>query len=262
MVDTRGATDRVPKLLLHVERDDAPAAWGELWSRLCLFGDDASPAGLAALPRLANMTATRPRALELACAIARAALQYPDGEKRLTPHADVLAELRNRMDEQLRTSPADYSRHLCDLLVLHGRHHWITRLDDLADDFYTMPCPHCRATVTIAISPDGCFSEIRDNTPATTERIPLHAAPSDKLADPGRWMHATAVRDRKEQLAKTIRQLCGHVECPRCASMLSATHRDTTTDRSRDTFVDPRQAVRPLQHSAWEWVPGRPAALN
>ncbi|MCX4818050.1 hypothetical protein OG601_46610 [Streptomyces sp. NBC_01239] len=221
VVDGHGETGRVPALLDQVEREEAPEAWEELWDRLCLHGETVSPASFNALPRLAILAPTSAQALELAGAIVRCTLQHPDGEALFEGCADAIARLRQLVDQQLRTGPANYNRIFGDLLALEGQYHWSAALEDFTDDIYTVSCPHCGAEVTIAVGNYGCYSAIRDWELGDIERRALRPAPAEKLRDPGRWMHATALRDEQQGLAEGIRHVFGCAECPACASVFS-----------------------------------------
>ncbi|MFD3679114.1 hypothetical protein [Streptomyces sp. NPDC058613] len=66
MYDWYSDVDRVPELLSLVERKDDAEAWTELWHRLILERDLLSPAGIAALPRLARLAAGSTEARHLA----------------------------------------------------------------------------------------------------------------------------------------------------------------------------------------------------
>lgn len=230
VVDAHGETERVPVLLDLVEREEAPEAWEELWDRLCLHGETVSPASFAALPRLADLAPATAQALELAGAIARGTLQHPDGEVLLAGHPEVLSRLRDLADQRLRSRPAEYDRVFGDLLALVGQYHWSAALENFADDFYTVACPHCGAEVTIAIGDYGFYSAIRDWDRGDVERRELLPAQVEELPDPGRWMHATAVRDRQQRIAEGIRYLFGRAECPTCASVFSVAESYTSAN--------------------------------
>ncbi len=161
-VDAHGATERVPALLDQVAREETSEAWEELWDRLCLHGETVSPASFTALPTLASLAPASAPALELAGAIVRGTMQHRDGEALLAGCPDAIAQLRELVDRQLQTSPADYNRIFGDLLALEGQYHWSAALGDFTDDFYTVSCPHCGAEVTIAIGDYGNYSAIRD----------------------------------------------------------------------------------------------------
>ncbi|MGF1432575.1 hypothetical protein [Kitasatospora sp. LaBMicrA B282] len=219
VVDAHGASERVPVLLEQVERAEALEAWDELWDRLCLHGETVSSASFAALPRLATLAPRSDRALELAGAIMRGVLQHHDGEALIEDCTDAIAALRELADQRLRTRPSDYHRVFCDLLALAGQYHWSAALEDLTDDFYTVCCPHCVVEVIVAIGDHGHYSAIRDWDLGDVERRALQPASTEELLDPGRWMHATAVRDGELRLAEGIRHLFGRAECPGCASV-------------------------------------------
>lgn len=187
----------------------------------CLLGETVSPASFAALPRLTMMAARSTQALELAGEIIRNALRHPDGEAWIADCADTLARLRDLVDEQLQARPADYHRMFRALLAIEGQYHWGAALEDFTDDFYTVSCPHCGVEVTVAIGDYGRYSAIRDWFEGDIDRRALRPATAEGLANPGRWMHATAVRDGQLQLAEGIRHLFGCAECPRCASVFN-----------------------------------------
>ncbi|WP_152648886.1 hypothetical protein [Streptacidiphilus anmyonensis] len=202
-------------------REETPEAWEELWDRLCLHGETVSPASFTALPRLASLAPASAQALELASAIVRGTMQHRDGEALLAGCPDAIAQLRELVDRQLRTSPADYNRIFGDLLALEGQYHWSAALGDFTDDFYTVSCPRCGAEVTIAIGDYGNYSAIRDWDLGDIERRALLPTPAEELRDLGHWMHATAVRDEQHRLAEGIRHVFGRAECPTCASVFS-----------------------------------------
>lgn len=219
VVDAYGETGRVPVLLDQVERAEAPEAWKELSDRLCLLGETVSPASFAALPQLTMLAPSRADALELAGEIMCNALRHPDGEVWLAGCAATLSRLRRLVDRHLQTRPAGYHRVFCALLAIDGQYHWSAALGDFTDDFYTVSCPHCGVEVTIAIGDYGRYSAIRDWMDGDIDRRLLRPTLAEELADPARWMHATAIRDGQPQLALDIRHLFGHAECPRCASV-------------------------------------------
>ncbi|MFC8808755.1 hypothetical protein ACFT9J_35700 [Streptomyces anthocyanicus] len=119
----------------------------------------------------------------------------------------MLSRLRDLADQQLRSRPAEYDRVFGDLLALAGQYHWSAALENFADDFYTVACPHCGAEVTIAIGDYGFYSAIRDWDRGDVERRELLPTQVEELPDPGRWMHATAVRDRQQRIAEGITDL-------------------------------------------------------
>jgi hypothetical protein len=224
VVDAHGTTGRVPVLLDLVEQAGTPAAWEELGDRLCLHGETVSPASFAALPRLADLADLAPanlQALELAGSIVRGTLQDPDGEALLAGCTDAIRRLRDLVDQRLRSRPADYHRVFGHLLALAGLYHWSAAIEGFTDDFYTVSCTHCGVEVTIAIGEYGCYSAIRDWDRGDVERRELLPAPTEELRDPGRWMHATAVRDGQKRLAAGIRYLFGRARCPACVSEFS-----------------------------------------
>ncbi|MFJ8471302.1 hypothetical protein [Kitasatospora sp. NPDC094011] len=219
VMDAHGATARVPALLEQVERSDAPAAWDELGNRLCLHGETVSPASFAALPRLAALAPHRDRALDLACAIMRGAVQHHGGDALLATCTEAIAALRELADRRLRSRPSDYQRAFGDLLALAGQYHWAAAMEGFSDDFYPVPCPRCDVEVIVAIGEHGHYSAIRDWDRGDIDRRALRPAPAEDLSGLGRWLHATAVRDGQPRLAEGIRHLFGRAECPRCASV-------------------------------------------
>ncbi|MFC9165569.1 hypothetical protein ACFTZ8_32795 [Streptomyces fungicidicus] len=77
---------------------------------------------------MAILAPTSAQALELAGSIMRGTLRHPDGEVLLAGYADAIARLRELVDKQLRTRPANYNRIFGDLLALEGQYHWSTAL--------------------------------------------------------------------------------------------------------------------------------------
>ncbi|MFE9627998.1 hypothetical protein, partial [Streptomyces sp. NPDC006527] len=179
---------------------------------------------------LIHLALTCAQALELAGAIVRGTLRHPDGEALLAGCSNEIGRLRELVDEKLRTRPADYHRLFGDLLALAGQYHWSTSLGDFADDFHVVSCPHCEAEVTIAVGDYGCYSAIRDWDRGDVKRRTLRPAPAEELRDPGRWMHAIAVRDGQQQLAKGIRHVFGRADCPACGSVFSIAEAHTTAN--------------------------------
>ncbi|MEV5596488.1 hypothetical protein [Streptomyces sp. NPDC052496] len=75
--------------------------------------------------------------------------------------------------------------------------------------------------MTIAVGDHGRYSAVRDWERGDIERRELRPVPAGELRDPGRWMHATAVRDGQRRLAEGIRHVFGRAECPACGSVFS-----------------------------------------
>lgn len=84
--------------------------------------------------------------------------------------------------------------------------------------------------ITIAVGDYGCYSAIRDWDRGDVKRRKLRPVPAEELRDPGRWMHATAVRDGQQRLAEGIRHVFGCAECPACASVLNIAEAHTTAN--------------------------------
>ncbi|MGC0387644.1 hypothetical protein [Streptomyces sp. SAI-129] len=160
----------------------------------------------------------------------RGTLRHPDGEALLAGFPNEVDRLRELVDQRLRTRPADYNRLFGDLVVLAGRYHWSASLWDFTDDFYAVSCPDCEAEVTIAVGDYGCYAAIRDWDLGDIERRSLRPAQAEELRDPGRWMHATAVRDGQQRLAEGIRYAFGQAECPACASVFNIAEAHTAAN--------------------------------
>lgn len=168
------------------------------------------------------------------------------------------ARLRELVDQQLRTRPDDYNRIFGDLLALEGQYHWSAALEDFTHDFYTVSCLHCAAEVTIAVGDYGCYSAIRDWDLGDIERRALRPATAEERRDPGRSMHATAVRDEQQRLAEGIRHVFGRAECPACASMFSIAEAHTSAGWRGGTRLTAPRVCAPGRYRRREW-PG-PAA--
>ncbi|MFE7095414.1 hypothetical protein [Streptomyces erythrochromogenes] len=222
MYDCRGDVHRVPELLERVEYDDDNAeTWDELGHRLVLEHDVVFPAGFAALPRLVRLASRSDRARRLAGAIMRCAAGEHGCDDLLAACSDAIADLRELLDRHLRSKPTDYLATYLDLLAVNGEYHWSAVLGDFSDDFYAISCPHCAVEVTIAIGDYGRYSAIRDWQLGDVDRRDLRPASPEDLADVGRWMHSTALRDGQGLLAEGIVHLFGRAECPCCASVFT-----------------------------------------
>ncbi|MFD6425792.1 hypothetical protein [Streptomyces sp. NPDC060198] len=221
MYDCQGDTERVPRLLDQVEREDDAEAWCELRHRLVLEDDWVFPASFAALPRLVRLAGTRGRARELAGAIVRRAGCDHGCEDLLAGCAETISALDGLLDRYLRTRPSDYLPAFRALLGARGQYHWAAVLDDFADDFYPVDCPHCGGETTIAIGGYGRCSAVRDWDLGDVDRRELRPASPEELTGTGRWMYATASRDGEQVLAEGVAHLFGRAECPRCDSVFS-----------------------------------------
>ncbi|MFS0697187.1 hypothetical protein [Streptomyces nitrosporeus] len=110
-------------------------------------------------------------------------------------------------------------------------YHWSAVLGDFTDDFSHLACPHCAVEVTIAVGDHGHYSAIRDWNLGDVDHRDLRPAPSEALSGTGRWMHETAVRDRRKALADGIASLFGKAECPRCAGVFDIAAEYTSANR-------------------------------
>ncbi|MHC3526357.1 hypothetical protein ACLQ2M_00120 [Streptomyces sp. DT7] len=221
MYDCYGDVDRVPELLVRLEREDDAEAWDELGHRLILESDMVFPASFAALPRLVCLASRSASARELAGAIVRRAAGGHGCDDLLAGCVEALTEFREMLDLQLRSRPDDYLAVFRDLLAVERLYHWSAVLGDFSDDFYQVACPHCAAEVTIAIGGYGRYSAIRDWNLGDVDRRDLRPVSPETLCGPGRWMYETAVRDGEAALADGLTHLLGHAECPRCASVFN-----------------------------------------
>lgn len=221
LADSRGTAEQVPILLARAEHEPDPAVWEELWDRLCLLGETAFPASLAALPHLVDLAASSPRALELAGAIVCASQQRDISDALLAGCSDAVAHLHALIDAHLRTRPDDYHRAFRHLLATRGQHLWSAAIGDFEDDFYRVPCPGCGIEVTIAIGEYGHYSAIRDWLEGDIDRHDLRPTPAHSLDDAARQMYETADRDEQQRLAEGLTYLFGQAECPRCADVFA-----------------------------------------
>ncbi|MFE5208799.1 hypothetical protein [Streptomyces sp. NPDC056600] len=230
MHDCLGDVDRVPELLVRVEREDDAEAWEELDLRLVLEDSMVFPASFAALPRLVRLAQRNARARSLAAVIVRCAAGSHGCDALLEGCADAIDELRGVLDRHLRSRPDDYLVTFLGLLAAEGQYHWSAVVDDFADDFYEVACPHCAVAVTIAIGGYGRYSAIRDWDLGDVDRRDLRPAPAEELSGTGRWMHEKCVRDGQAALAEGITYLFGRAECPRCASVFSVADEYTSAN--------------------------------
>jgi len=210
----------LPVLLDQVEEGaGSESVWRELWTMLCIEGETLVPGSLAALPRLVALARSEAQALEMAGAIVRSAMTDDQGERMFVESPNAIAELRELVDQRLRTRPADYIWGFRTLLAIEGQFHWSAALGDFSDDFYEVACPHCSLNVTIAIGGYGHYSACRDWDAGDVDRRDLRPASDAELHGMGRWMYNLAVRDGQDRLAEGITYLMGRAECPRCASV-------------------------------------------
>ncbi|MFE0921181.1 hypothetical protein ACFW24_25880 [Streptomyces nigra] len=118
--------DRVPELLERVQRQDDAEAWKELGWRLVLEHDLVSPAGFAALPRLAPRSA---EARGLAGRILERAAGRHGCDDLLAACDGTIAEFREVLDRHLRSRPADYLVSFRALLAVEEEYHWANALE-------------------------------------------------------------------------------------------------------------------------------------
>ncbi|MFD0526669.1 hypothetical protein ACFQ1I_04430 [Kitasatospora arboriphila] len=175
--DVYGAAAAIPGLLERAAGRDQDAI-DQLWGRLCHQGTISS-ASIAALPQLADIvetTASGDWALGLASAIAGGLLQGHHGaDEEVARQEPTLARLRDLATARLAPGQdrRTYLGLLQAILAFDRQPLWFETLDDFTDSFYTVACPHCRATVTIAIGDYGCYSSIRDWDLGDVHQIPL-----------------------------------------------------------------------------------------
>ncbi|MEV4683985.1 hypothetical protein [Streptomyces kurssanovii] len=99
----------VPALLEQVEAGTGDeSVWRELWTMLCIEGETLVPGSLAALPRLVALARSETQALDMAGGIVRSAMTDDQGERMFVESPDAIAELRELVDQRLRTRPTDY----------------------------------------------------------------------------------------------------------------------------------------------------------
>jgi hypothetical protein len=201
-----------------------------LWDRLCLHGETVFPASFAALPRLVTLAREDVRALEMAGAIVRSAAQDHGGDDLLADCAGAVTRLRELLDRRLRARPDDWLRVFRDLLAACGQYQWSATLGDFADDFYSLPCPHCAVEVAVAIGEHGRYAAIRDWDRGDVDRRPLLPAAPAELGAVGRWMHDLAVRDGRTAIADGIVHLFGRAPCPCCASVFTVAEEYTAAN--------------------------------
>ncbi|MFD9519735.1 hypothetical protein [Streptomyces sp. NPDC059979] len=221
MYDCHFDVDRVPELLVRVEREYDSEAWTELGHRLILEHDLVSPASIAALPRLVRLAAGSREARHLAGEIMERAAGHHGSDELLAESADVIAEFGALLDRHLQSRPSDYLVTFRALLAVEEQYHWANVLGDFVDDFYDLRCPHCGVEMTVAIGDYGRYSAIRDWNLGDVDRRDLQPRPGEELTDVGRWMYEIAVRDGEVALAEGIAHLFGKAECPRCASVFT-----------------------------------------
>ncbi|MEU2631059.1 hypothetical protein [Kitasatospora sp. NPDC007106] len=221
--DVYGAAAAIPGLLERAAGRDQDAI-DQLWGRLCHQGTISS-ASIAALPQLADIvetTASGDWALGLAGAIAGGLLQGHHGaDEEVARQEPTLARLRDLATARLAPGQdrRTYLGLLQAILAFDRQPLWFETLDDFTDSFYTVACPHCRATVTIAIGDYGCYSSIRDWDLGDVHQIPLRPATADALTSVGRMLHELAERDEQTKLAWGLTHLFGRAECPGCGSV-------------------------------------------
>ncbi|MFE3944865.1 hypothetical protein ACFXPV_23815 [Streptomyces sp. NPDC059118] len=133
----------------------------------------------------------------------------------------TVSDLRELLDQHLRSRPDDYLATFRDLIAVEGHYHWSAVPGDFSDDFYQVACPHCAVEVTIAIGGYGCYSTVRDWNLGDVDRRDLGSASPEGLSGIGRWIHETAVRDGQVVLASGIAYLFGQAECPLRASVFN-----------------------------------------
>ncbi|WP_043463933.1 hypothetical protein [Kitasatospora sp. MBT66] len=220
--DAYGPAHAIPGLLDRaVDRDQE--AIDLLWGSLCHQGT-ITPASIAALPRLADIAKAEDIgdwALDLAGAIAGGLLQPHGVDEEVARCAPTLAELRVTAAARLRPGldGKTYLGRLRVMLAFDGQPLWFESLDDFTDSFVTVACPHCDASVTIAVGDYGCYSSIRDWHLGDVHQVPLRPAASHELTGIGRTLCELAVRDGQQELAWGLTHLFGRAECPGCGSV-------------------------------------------
>ncbi|MEU2493272.1 hypothetical protein [Streptomyces sp. NPDC007883] len=225
LCDAYGSAERTPELLDCLGAGAGEEVWRELWGRLCHQGT-VSSASFAAIPRLAEVARhgqsdDSSRALVLAGAIMRGALQNHGADDVILLCSAAVEDLRRLADERLVDRPDGYLGLFSVLLALEGHALWSEVIDDFTDDFYEVGCPHCASSVTVAIGDHGHYSSIRDWHRGDVHRLPLRPIGPDRLRGVGRRMYETAVRDAQDKLARGITHLFGCAECGECGSVFN-----------------------------------------
>ncbi|MEU2259330.1 hypothetical protein ABZ557_03425 [Streptomyces sp. NPDC019645] len=156
LCDAYGSAERTPELLDCLGAGAGEEVWRELWGRLCHQGT-VSSASFAAIPRLAEVARhgqsdDSSRALVLAGAIMRGALQNHGADDVILLCSAAVEDLRRLADERLVDRPDGYLGLFSVLLALEGHALWSEVIDDFTDDFYELAA---RTALRVSPWPSG-----------------------------------------------------------------------------------------------------------
>ncbi|MEV7186674.1 hypothetical protein [Kitasatospora sp. NPDC093102] len=232
--DACGSAEHVPALLDRFEADPG-GVWSELMDHLCPHLDTAYPASYAALPRLAETATTCApdhlrRVLLAAGAIAACAPGHAQPGGPLEVFAAPLAVLHRLTDEALRTTQEeqDYVDLLQCLLSFEGAEVWDRCLEGLHTGEYEVDCPYCGVNVSVVFGEHGCYCASGDDMePQDAATSPPRPARPDALDGLARRLHARALADGHEPVARAVTYLFGHAACPDCGTVFPVADRVT-----------------------------------
>ena len=234
-----GPADDVPALLELAEADPRNPAWNELWSRLCHQGT-VYPASYAALPALARMARKWPAAdrttpLYLSGAIVASIDQPYTDVDPYTEHATEIAELIALTQETLKNprlsgDPGTWVQLMGTLLSLEGVEVWGEQLDGLNNEEYEVPCPRCEDENFIVFGGYGYFSTADSMYMKHPEahRNPLLPSDPSALRGLAERLHARALADGHQQLARQLTYVFGNARCVQCDELFSVEAAVTT----------------------------------
>jgi hypothetical protein len=221
--EASGSAEGVPVLLDRFEADP-PGVWQELLDRLCPRPRVSFSAGSAALPRLAEIAASREpgeryRVLFAAALIVSSA-RRADGPAVREAYAAHIALLGQLADDSLRASldTENYVRVLQAALAFEGVEVWDERLDGLARGEYEVQCPRCGVDLFIVIGEEGFFSSSDEYTLRGVERSPLRPADPARLEGLAGRLHRQAVANGQPVVAARLSYLFGRASCPDCGA--------------------------------------------
>ncbi|GAA1968224.1 hypothetical protein [Agromyces allii] len=218
LTDAYGPADEIPELLAAASSND-PAAWEELWGRLCHQGT-VSSASYAAVPILAELVLrSKPVGYNQALALAAAIIGSEDGPEKSETirhrYAADVGEMRRFAEQNLghARSDVEFVYGLQTVLSFDGVSVWKNHLESIADGEVGLECPNCEQFILVAL--DGTTQYQSEANESIMHSPPAPADP-DRLAPAAAHMYSLALTHERADVAESMLRLFGAVTCPAC----------------------------------------------
>lgn len=219
LTDAYGRADGVPTLLVAAGLDD-PAAWEELWGRLCHQGT-VSTASYAAIPHLAVLALqSEPSGYNQALALSAAIVGSEDGPETSEAiryrYASYVREMRTAAERNLPFARDDveFVYGVQALLALEGVPTWKNHLESIADGEVGLECPACHEFLLLALEGATGQEGSKEEDP-NMQATGIPAGPN--RLDPGAdRAYSIAIAHQRPNVAAAMLRLFGRAHCPLC----------------------------------------------